>query len=225
MNSLLQSEPLFFLSASISTLLFIGSFLVLLLGGDHGHGDAGAGADLGDASGVDGSLAAHVGDASVVHGPVDAHVGDAPAAGGSADAHHLDSAASFKIFTTQSILAFFMGFGWLGLACRTEWQLPYVISVGIAFAFAVGLMFFTAYLMSQVYRLNAVRTRNLYRALGDEAKVYLTIPENGVGKVQAVVDGSLKTVDAVSKSGRIEQFKDVEIVGVEDQSTLIVREK
>lgn len=211
MNSLLRSEPLFFLSAAISTLLFLGSFIVLLLGGDHGHGDAGAGADLGDVSGLDGS--------------VDAHVGDPPAADGSADAHHLDSAASFKLFTTQSILAFFMGFGWLGLACRSEWHLPYVVSVGIALTFAVGLMFFTAYLMSQVYRLNVVRTRNLYRTLGDEARVYLTIPEKGVGKVQAVIDGGLKTVDAVSKSGKIEQFKEVEIVGVEDQSTLIVREK
>lgn len=225
MGSLLQSEPLFFVSAAVSTLLFLGSFVVLLLGGDHGQGDAGAGADFGDASGLDGTVDAHVGDTSAVDGSVDAHVGDAPTADGSADAHHLDSATSFKIFTTQSILAFFMGFGWLGLACRTEWHLPYVISVGIALAFAVGLMFFTAYLMSQVYRLNVVRTRNLYRALGDDAKVYLTIPENGVGKVQAVVDGSLKMVDAVSRSGRIEQFKDVEIVGVEDQSTLIVREK
>jgi len=86
-------------------------------------------------------------------------------------------------------------------------------------------MLFTAYLMSQVYRLNTVRSRNLYRTLGEDATVYLTIPEQGKGKIQAVVDGSLKTVDAVSKSGKIEQFKDVEIVGVEDQSTLVVREK
>lgn len=210
MGSLLQSEPLFFLSASISTLLFLGSFLVLLLGGD--HGDAGAGVDLGDGSALDGAVHAQ-------------HVGDASAVDGSVDAHHMDSAASFKIFTTQSILAFFMGFGWLGLACRTEWKLGYPFSLGIALVFATALMLFTAYLMSQVYRLNVVRKRNLYRSLGEDAKVYLTIPENGVGKVQAVVDGSLRMVDAVSKSGKIEQFKDVEIVGVQDPSTLIVREK
>jgi len=198
MASLLQSEPLFFLAASVSTLLFLASFLyLLLLGGDHGQADGGGHFDAGDGSAFDGS----------------------------ADAQHLDSALSFKIFTTQSILAFLMGFGWIGLACRQEWHLGYLFSVPIAVGFGTALMFFTAYLMSQVYRLNAVRTRNLYRTLGDDAKVYLTIPADGRGKVQAVIDGGMKTLDAVSKSGRIEQFKDVEIVGVEDQSTLVVREK
>lgn len=206
MANLLQTEPLFFLSASVSTLLFLASFLYLLLmGGDHGQADAGSHVDLGDGSAVDGSADAH-------------HLD-------SADSQHLDSAVSFKIFTTQSILAFLMGFGWIGLACRQEWQLGYLLSVPIAIVFGTALMFFTAYLMSQVYRLNAVRTRNLYQTLGDDAKVYLTIPADGRGKVQAVIDGGMKTLDAVSKSGRIEQFKDVEIVGVEDQSTLVVREK
>jgi hypothetical protein len=212
MASLLQSEPLFFLSASISTLLFLASFLYLLLmGGDGGHADGSAHVDVVDASAGDG----------VSH--LDA--GDASAADGSVDANHLDSAVAFKVFTTQSILAFFMGFGWLGLACRQEWDLGYLFSIGIASVFGSGLMLFTAYLMSQVYRLNTVRSRNLYRTLGEDATVYLTIPEQGKGKIQAVVDGSLKTVDAVSKSGKIGQFKDVEIVGVEDQSTLVVREK
>lgn len=215
MADLLQSEPLFFLSASVSTLLFLASFLyMLLLGGDHGGVDA--------ASHVD------VGDPSAVHGSIDVHhvdAGDASATDASIDANHVDSSLSFKIFTTQSILAFLMGFGWLGLACRREWELGYFLSVVFSAGFGFALMLFTAYLMSQVYRLNVVRTRNLYQTLGQDATVYLTIPEQGKGKVRAVVDGSLKTIDAVSKSGRIGQFKNVEIVGVEDGSTLIVREK
>jgi hypothetical protein len=206
MASLLESEPLFFLSASVSTLLFLGSFVLLLLGGDHGQ--------------LDGSASAHLGDASA-----GTDLGHGAAGHGSADAHHLDSATSFKIFTLQSILAFFMGFGWLGLACRLEWHLGYFLSTSISALFGASLLLFTAFLMSQVYRLSAVRSRDLYQTLGDHAKVYLTIPEHGKGKVQAVVDGTLRTLDAVSKSGRIEQFKEVEIVGVEDQSTLIVREK
>jgi hypothetical protein len=206
-DGLFREVPLFLIPAAVSTILFIGSFLLLLLGADHGHPDAATGVDLGDGS--------------ALHGSSDLHHLDSSAS----DPHHLDSAASFKIFTMQSILAFFMGFGWLGLACRVEWNLGYFLSTMIAFLFGVALLFFTAYLMSQVYRLNAVHHRNLYGTLGDEAKVYLTIPAEGKGKVQAVVDGSLRTMDAVSKSGRIEQFKEVEIVGVADQSTLIVREK
>jgi hypothetical protein len=221
MANLLQSEPLFFTVASLSTLLFLASFLyLLLLGGDHGGADAGGHFDAGGGHVDAGAGHVDAGDGSVFDGSADAQHLD-----GSVDGQHLDSALSFKLFTTQSILAFLMGFGWFGLACRQEWHLPYLLSVPVAAAFGATLMFFTAYLMSQVYRLNAVRTRNLYQTLGDDAKVYLTIPEDGRGKVQAVVDGGLKTLDAVSKSGRIEQFKDVEIVGVEDQSTLIVREK
>lgn len=230
MAELLQSEPLFFLSAAISTLLFLVSFLYLLfLGGDHGGADASSHFDAGDFSAADASFDAHVdtGDFSGGDASVDAHVdvGDASAADASVDAHHLGSAASFKIFTTQSILAFLMGFGWFGLACRREWGLGYLLSVPFSLAFGSGLMFFTAYLMSLAYRLNAIHTRNLYETLGQDAKVYLTIPEQGRGKVQVVVSGSLKMIDAVSKSGRIGQFKNVEIVGVEDRSTLIVREK
>jgi hypothetical protein len=225
--SLLQTEPLFFLSASISTLLFLLSFVLLLLGGHHGQVDGSVGVDIGDGSTWDGSMGdGSVGDGSTWDGSVgDGSAGDGSVGDASADAHHLDSAASFKIFTMQSILAFFMGFGWLGLACRLEWGLGYFLSGSFACLFGASLLLFTAFLMSQVYRLNAVRTRNLYQTLGDGGKVYLTIPEDGKGKVQAVVDGSMKIVDAVSKSGRIEQFKEVEIVGVVDQSTLIVREK
>lgn len=221
MVNLLQSEPLFFLSASISTLLFLGSFVLILLGGDHGGsagshlGDVSAGMDLPDASGSidlpDASPSADLGNGSAGHG--------------SSDAHHVDSVSSFKIFTVQSVLAFFMGFGWVGLASRLEWKLGYFLSTTFSILFGAALLFFTAFLMSRVYRLNAIRSRDLYEALGDEAKVYLTIPENGRGKIQAVVDGSLRIMDAVSRSGRIEQFKEVEIVGVEDQSTFIVREK
>jgi hypothetical protein len=62
---------------------------------------------------------------------------------------------------------------------------------------------------TRVYRLNTVPGRALYRALGDNAKVYLTIPETGKGKVQTVIDGSLdRLADNLSETTR-ELVKDM----------------
>lgn len=43
-------------------------------------------------------------------------------------------------------------------------------------------------------------TINIRNAIGSEGSVYLAIPKNGTGQVQVIVQGSLKTFDAFSKS-------------------------
>lgn len=138
---------------------------------------------------------------------------------------HVPSDMAFKFFSTQTVLAFFMGFGWAGITSTVNWKLPLLQALIIASAFGLFLMFFTYFLLSKVRKLNHASSVNLYASLGSTGKVYSNIPASseGIGKVQVVVSGSLKIVSAESAGDPIESFAEIEVVGVKDKETLIVK--
>lgn len=137
---------------------------------------------------------------------------------------HFAPDAAFKFFSTQTVLAFLMGFGWAGITTTVKWTLPMWQAVVVATAFGVVLMTFTAFLYAQVRKLNQTSSVNLYSALGSKANVYKQIPGSSEeGQIQVVVSGSLRIVSAVSVEEAIESFTEVEVVGVKDKNTLIVR--
>ena len=137
------------------------------------------------------------------------------------------SDAAFKLFSIQSILAFFMGFGWTGLSTKQEFGLPSVAAFPVSIAIGAVFMFFTAWLMAKVYNLRHEPKRSLQSAVGTFGKVYLSIPAKGDGKgqVQVVVDDQRMTLNAISSGDPIKEFSEIEVVGLKDGSTLIVREK
>lgn len=149
-------------------------------------------------------------DHSIVHN----HTGD-----------HVPSDVAFKFFSTQTVLAFFMGFGWAGITSTVNWNLPLWQALAIATTFGIFLMFFTYFLLSKVRKLNHSSSVNLYASLGAKGSVYTNIPApaEGEGRVQVVVSGSLKIVKAVSAGEPIDSFTEIEVVGVKDKETLIVK--
>lgn len=136
---------------------------------------------------------------------------------------HIPSDVAFKFFSTQTVLAFFMGFGWAGITSTVSWKLPLWQALLVASAFGFFLMCFTYFLLTKVRKLNHTPTVNLYASLGSRGKVYITIPESSVGKVEVIVSGSLKIVCAVSVEGSIDSFTEIEVVGMKDKDTLIVK--
>lgn len=139
--------------------------------------------------------------------------------------HHVSSDASFKFFSTQTILAFCMGFGWAGITATVKWNLGMTLAVAIALVFGAMLMGLSALLMFRIRKLNHTPTPNLYSSLGTKALVYTTIPARaeGEGQIQVVVSGKQKIVSAVSEENSIASFALVEVVGVKDENTLIVK--
>jgi len=110
--------------------------------------------------------------------------------------------ASFTLFSLLSVMAFIMGTGWMGLACRVDWGLSRPLSVFIAVSFGVvmrclasGLMFFTR-------KLNRTVTYDVKTAVGKTAHVYMTVPAQGAGqgKVQVSVSGRLMTVPSAQNA-------------------------
>lgn len=132
--------------------------------------------------------------------------------------------ASFTLFSLLSVTAFIMGTGWMGLACRFDWDLSRPLSVVIAVGFGVVMMFTASGLMFMTRKLNRTITYDPATAVGKSARVYMKIPAKGkgLGKVQVSVSGRLKTMDAVSAGPMLDAFTDVTVVEVRDDDILIV---
>ena len=134
-----------------------------------------------------------------------------------------DSDASFAIFSVLSILAFFMGAGWMGLAARLDWGLGRLASSFVSAGFGFTMMLAAAGLSHLARRLDRTVEYDLRTAVGRTARVYLTVPAagQGSGQVEVSVSGRRKILRAISNGPQLEAFSSVTIVGTRDDETLI----
>jgi hypothetical protein len=132
--------------------------------------------------------------------------------------------ASFQLFSLLSVMAFIMGTGWMGLACRVDWGLGRAPSVVIAVGFGLTMMLIASGLMYATRRLNREVGYDVSTAVGRTAQVYMKIPakRKGQGKIRVAVSGRLKILEAVTEGKEIPAFTDVKVVDVRDDETLIV---
>ncbi|HTL53814.1 MAG TPA: hypothetical protein VL860_14670 [Planctomycetota bacterium] len=192
--------------AIVGSIAFVLKLVLLFIGGHHGDvahpGDLPGHGDIGHGAG---------------HSAGDMH--------GSGDAgDHPDSSATFTLFSVQGVLAFLMGFGWMGLAGLEQWNLSSLFSLLLAAGFGFLMMLLSATLMYYAFRLEHIPVFDVRKAVGEIGQVYLNIPAlgQGVGEVQIVVDGRQKVLKAKSTAGEIKSFTRVKVVSVERDLTLTV---
>ena len=139
---------------------------------------------------------------------------------------HFDAAtdASFSLFSVLSITAFFMGTGWMGLACRHDWGMSGPKSLLSAVGFGVVMMVASAYLMSFVRKLSQEQSYDVKTSVNATGQVYLTIPASGEGRgqVEVHVSGRRKVMYAITRGDEIPAFTAVMVVDTQDDGTLIV---
>lgn len=139
---------------------------------------------------------------------------------------HFDgsSDSSFSFFSLLSILAFFMGAGWMGLTCRVDWDMGGLASAAASAAFGFGMMLLASGLMLLTRKLNRTIEYDLATAIGKTGRVYMTVPKHGDGRGQVEVDvsGRRKVLEAISTDGKLTEFSSVRIVEVRDDQTLVV---
>lgn len=130
------------------------------------------------------------------------------------DGDTMDAGGMMSIFSIRSVVNFFVGFGWAGVSLRPmisqDWLL-YIVAVIVGLAFGYLYIFFRRKLM----KLESNGAYKLKDAIGKEADVYLRIPENGRGKVQVSIGGSIHEIDAISASGEIATGSRVRIVEIQ----------
>ena len=137
---------------------------------------------------------------------------------------HMDSTGAFELFSLLSVLAFFMGVGWMGLACRVNWGLGSAVSAVSATAFGLSLMGLSSGLMYAVRQMTQEGSYDLQTAVGKIGKVYLTIPAKGQGQgqVEVNVSGRRKVLSAISSKDELPAFSRVRIVAVAGEETYVV---
>lgn len=144
-------------------------------------------------------------------------------AGGDAlTGEHADADISFKLMSVQGLTAFFMMFGLVGLALLRA-NLHELITIVGGILAGLAMVAITGVVFTQMKRLQTEGTIKIQNTIGSDGTVYLTIPKNGTGQVQVIVQGSLKIFDAVSANkNQIATGEKVRVTGVASGNTLIV---
>ncbi len=131
------------------------------------------------------------------------------------------------IFSVRSVMSFLMFYGWTGLAAIERGGISWWGVSGISLLAGAVMMFFTAWLLFLLLKLQESGTMRIANAIGKQGEVYLTIPakKNGNGKVQIIVQGGLKTLDAITEETEdIKTGLFIEVIDVIND-TLIVKRK
>jgi len=137
--------------------------------------------------------------------------------------HHPDS--SFELISINTITAFLMMFGWIGLACYKQFGLGATASVALALLAGTVCMFATAFCFKQAKRLASGGSAfSLQKTVGKKASVYQRIPAQGRGKIAISVGDMTHEIDAIAADQKeIVSFQAVEVVSVVDQTTVAVK--
>ncbi len=131
------------------------------------------------------------------------------------------------IFSLRGIIAFFVVFGWVGVAMQAS-GIHLAITLPVAFISGAAMMLFIAYLFKTVMKLKSDGTSDNRNALGTAGRVHLTIPPSrtGEGKVHIMLQGSYVERNAVTdESESIPTGCEIIVVGTSGQTDLIVKRK
>jgi hypothetical protein len=134
------------------------------------------------------------------------------------------SADGSNILSVRTVTAFFAGFGWSGVACLDA-GLSLLTTLLISVAVGGVFMFGVFGLMRLLYGLRYSGTLDYRNAIGQVGTVYLPIPGemSEPGKVEVLVQGRLRVVDAFNNSPQsLPNQCRVKVTSVMDQNTLVV---
>lgn len=134
-----------------------------------------------------------------------------------------DGGDGVALFTLKGIIAFFSIGGWSGLAASKGGVPPWGVII-IAFLAGSAALIGISFLMKAAMRLQSNGVMDYRTAIGNSAKVYLTIPPRGqgAGKINVMVQG--RYVEANARTEQKEAIKTnslVKVVGFENEVFLV----
>lgn len=133
----------------------------------------------------------------------------------------VDGTEAFNMFSLQSILAFFMLFGWSSLAFRFESGLSTLTATPLAVLTGLVGAVTSAYLLKLTKKLNS-KPLPATPSVGATGKVYLPLRPGGVGQVILTHNGADRVFRARNASGeKLSQHDSIKVVD-NSNSVLIV---
>ncbi len=146
---------------------------------------------------------------------------------GHIDVDGTDSDVAFSFLSIQSILAFFMGFGWTGLAMLKSPLAEQTLWVGVVSALG-GLIFMSlsAYITYLLRKLNDREVFDMQKVVGTIGKAYSVIKPHSMGRIEIEINSKLSVVEAQNNTDvEIPSFKPVRVVKYENNILYIEQEQ
>lgn len=138
--------------------------------------------------------------------------------------HHAHGTDGMKLFSVQTVIAFFMGFGWAGLIGYRglEWGIP--ASMGLGAVGGIFMMWLMAFLLRAAMELQSSGNVDARAAIGREGTVYVTVPVSGkgMGQVTLVIGDQQRTYNAVSSDEELVRNTRVRVLSVNGDNSLTV---
>jgi hypothetical protein len=138
-----------------------------------------------------------------------------------------DAGIGFQFFTLKNLIAFFTIFSWTGIACIDS-SLSETTSAIVAFVAGLTMMLIMASLFYFLAKASGNGTMKFNKAIGKSGQVYLTIAgkRNGLGQVQIKVQGTLRTLDAMTdETDNIPTGTMVTVKDIVNENVLLVTSK
>ena len=136
----------------------------------------------------------------------------------------VDTDVSFNFFSIQSILAFFMGFGWMGYAGAKQFGMSLPQHLTIAILVGLAFMLITSSLFFMVKKLEKNVKKDKTTALNRTGKAYTDFAPKGNGQIEIEINGQLTVSEAINESDEeIKAFENIKVNKIEDDKFYIVK--
>ena len=134
-----------------------------------------------------------------------------------------ESVLAFRVLSLRAILAFCTLFSWAAALYLEQKQLlATALLYALLWGFAGGLL--VAVLVHWIRKLAESGTRKLVTCVGTRGRVYLDIPETGIGEVRVTVSGVISMVKARATGGAaVKAGTAVRVAKMLDQTTVEVQ--
>jgi len=142
------------------------------------------------------------------------------------DSTDLDHGPDFNLFSPKTIVSFLVIFGWSGLTALKYGIISKFAIIGLSIAAGFVMMLITAWVFFLFTKLQQSGTLNMNNAIGKVGEVYITIPgrKKSQGKIQIIVQSSLRTLDAVTEDAEdLKPGTQVEVLELFGDDILVVR--
>lgn len=133
---------------------------------------------------------------------------------------------SFNFFTVESLLSFFMGFGWVGLTFYKVWEMPIALSVFAGIAFGILFACLYAYLLINVKKLDESPKVKNNDYIGAQGKAYTNLAPHCEGQAELTINGKLSVIKVFNDTDEeISAFTPVKVVNAQDNKIFIEKSK
>lgn len=137
-------------------------------------------------------------------------------------------AGDFRALSIQTIAAFCLGSGWMGLGAYRVLDLGLAGSVAVAVVSGIGVAWLMTYLTRQVFKLQRSGNISISSAAGLTGNATVTVPpaNTGRGAVSVVINGNRREYDAVQTGTEpITPRTSVRIVSADTQNNTLLVER